>query len=91
MKVSKEELKHLAKLSKIKLTEEEKIKYQENMEDIIGFLDQLKVDEKKDLGKQEKLSYFEWVKSYENPQNLLSNSTHKKWDFIGVKTSIKHN
>jgi aspartyl/glutamyl-tRNA(Asn/Gln) amidotransferase C subunit len=59
MKVSKEELEHLAKLSKIKLTEEEKVKYQENMEDIIGFLDQLKVDEKEDLGNQEKLSCFE--------------------------------
>lgn len=41
MKISKEEIKHLAELSKIELTEEETDKFQKDAEEIVGFFDKL--------------------------------------------------
>ena len=45
MSISEQELEHLAKLSKLKLSPEEKKKYLNNMDSIIQFLDQLKTPE----------------------------------------------
>ena len=76
--ITEEELNHLATLSKLKLTDEEKEKYLNNMEDIIQFLDQLHVDEKDINIKEEKLNTFTDSESFEDPKKLLENSTHKK-------------
>jgi len=88
MSITREELEHLAKLSKLKLTEEEKEKYLNNMDSIIQFLDQLKTPEDVELLDEEKLRCFSDGESFENSKKLLENSAHKKWDFIGVKTSF---
>lgn len=88
MKITQKELEHLATLAKLKLTPEEKEKYLSNMDEIIEFLDQLKEPEDIELDEEElrmfvNEEHFDWAKQ------LLNNSIHKKWDFIGVKTSFK--
>lgn len=42
MDISKEDIKHLAELSRLKLSEAEVEKYQKDAEEIVGFFDQLK-------------------------------------------------
>jgi aspartyl-tRNA(Asn)/glutamyl-tRNA(Gln) amidotransferase subunit C len=78
MSITREELEHLAKLSKLKLTEEEKEKYLNNMDSIIQFLDQLKTPENVELLDEEKLRSFSNGEYFENPKKLLENSAHKK-------------
>ncbi|MBR2158190.1 aspartyl/glutamyl-tRNA amidotransferase subunit C [bacterium] len=48
MSITEKELDHLATLSKLKLTPEEKEKFLGNMDSIINFLDALKVSKKSD-------------------------------------------
>ena len=59
MSITEQELEHLAVLSKLKLTAEEKEKYLHNMDSIIQFLDQLKTPEEKfEISDEEKLRCF---------------------------------
>ncbi|MFA5173468.1 MAG: Asp-tRNA(Asn)/Glu-tRNA(Gln) amidotransferase subunit GatC [Candidatus Paceibacterota bacterium] len=55
MRIDKEEVKHLAELSKLKLSEEETERFQKDAEEIVGFFDKLKEapegEDKEILGK----------------------------------------
>jgi aspartyl-tRNA(Asn)/glutamyl-tRNA(Gln) amidotransferase subunit C len=42
MRIDKEEIKHLAELSKLELSEEETERFQKDAEEIVGFFDKLK-------------------------------------------------
>jgi Asp-tRNA(Asn)/Glu-tRNA(Gln) amidotransferase C subunit len=88
MNISEKELNHLAKLSKIKLSPEEKEKFLWNMDSIINFLDALKVTKKSETKKWKQLECFTTWESFDNPKKLLENSTHQKWSLIWVKTSF---
>ena len=89
MSITEQELEHLAVLSKLKFTPEEKEKYLHNMDSIIQFLDQLKTPEEKfEISDEERLRCFSDGELYDNPKELLDNSVHKKWDFVAVKTSF---
>lgn len=88
MSITEKELDHLATLSKLKLTPEEKEKFLGNMDSIINFLDALKVSKKSDYNEWKKLNCFTSWETFENSKKLLENSSHQKWSLIGVKTSF---
>jgi aspartyl/glutamyl-tRNA(Asn/Gln) amidotransferase C subunit len=88
MSITEKELEHLATLSKLKLTTEEKEKFLWNMDSIINFLNELKVSNITNYNEWKKLECFnEWA-FFENSKKLLENSTHQKWSLIWVKTSF---
>lgn len=86
--LSEQELDHLAKLAKLKLSPEEKQKFLGNMEAIINFLGQLENVEESSNHWEERIHNFSETESFENPRSLLKNSQHQKSDFISVKTAI---
>lgn len=88
MFLTEQELNHLAKLAKLKLTAEEQQKFLGNMETIINFLGQLEAAEDLPNHEEEQLQCFSEITSFENPRSLLQNSQHQKADFIAVKTAI---
>jgi aspartyl/glutamyl-tRNA(Asn/Gln) amidotransferase C subunit len=58
MSITEKELEHLAVLSKLKLSPEEKKKFLNNMDSIINFLNQLKTSHINTATKEEKLRCF---------------------------------
>ena len=88
MSITEKELDHLATLSKLKLTPEEKEKFLWNMDSIINFSDALKVSKTTHYNEWKKLKTFKNGETFEDPKKLLKNSTHQKWDLIWVKTSF---
>jgi len=89
MSISEKELEHLAVLSKLKLSSEEKSKFLNNMDSIIDFLNQLKPSNEKIASKdKEYLRTFSEQKDFNNQKKIISNSTHQKWSLIWVKTSF---
>lgn len=86
--ISEKELDHLASLCKLKLTEEEKVKYLWNMDSIINFLNQLKNFWNVAWDQTSMLMCFDEWEKYEDPKSLLENSIHRKWDFVSIKTSL---
>jgi len=88
MSITEKELDHLATLSKLKLTPEEKEKFLWNMDSIINFLDALKVSSTTNYNEWEKLRSFKDGASFEDPKKLLKNSIHQKGSLIWVKTSF---
>jgi len=88
MSITEKELEHLAVLSKLKLSPEEKKKFLNNMDSIINFLDQLKTSHVNTTTEEQKLRCFSKWNDFSTPKKLLENSTHQKWSLIGVKTSF---
>lgn len=88
MLLSEQELEHLAKLAKLKLSPQEKQKFLENIGAIIDFLGQLENVEDLPNEEEEQVQCFSEIESFENPRSLLKNSQHQKSDFISVKTSL---
>ena len=86
--LTEQELDHLAKLAKLKLSPEEKQKFLGNMGTIIDFLSQLEKVEDLPNDSEDQLHCFSGTESFENPRSLLKNSQHQKSDFISVKTAI---
>jgi aspartyl/glutamyl-tRNA(Asn/Gln) amidotransferase C subunit len=79
MSISEKELEHLAVLSKLKLSSEEKSKFLNNMDSIIDFLNQLKPSNEKINPKDEEyLRTFSEQKDFNNQKKIISNSTHQK-------------
>ena len=79
MSISEKELEHLAVLSKLKLSSEEKSKFLNNMDSIIDFLNQLKPSNEKITPKdKEYLRTFSEQKDFNNQKKIISNSTHQK-------------
>jgi aspartyl/glutamyl-tRNA(Asn/Gln) amidotransferase C subunit len=58
MSITEKELEHLAVLSKLKLSPEEKKKFLNNMDSIINFLDQLKTSHVNTATEEQKLRCF---------------------------------
>ena len=58
MSITEKELEHLAVLSKLKLSPEEKKKFLNNMDSIINFLDQLKTTHVNTTTEEQKLRCF---------------------------------
>lgn len=92
MSISIEHIRHLAKLSKLKLTAQQEEKYSKEISSIISFLETLpdqKWDKKTDTPMQ--ITPFITGIDYPHPHNLLQNTKHKlKNDAIAIKTSLSH-
>ena len=76
MSITEKELEHLAVLSKLKLSPEEKKKFLNNMDSIINFLDQLKTSHVNTTTEEQKLRCFSKWNDFSTPKKLLENSTH---------------
>ncbi len=89
--LTEKEIEHLAKLSKLNLTPQEKESFQKGLDNIVEFLGQLSsidTSKVKETWEESPMHCFTKEEDFENPKALLSNSKHQKGDFIGVKTSL---
>ncbi|PZM87687.1 MAG: hypothetical protein DLD55_00185 [candidate division SR1 bacterium] len=89
MVLTEKELEHLAQLSKLELTQEEKTKLLKGLESIVTFLGELKNtgSETPEEGTK-RLSPFREQSTFEAPELLLKNSQNLKDGFVSVKTSL---
>ena len=93
MSISIEQIEHLAKLSKLALTPEEKQKYSQQLGSILTFLDTLTLEEKKEKKSdlEHSVNLFLEEQDYSDPQSLLQNTKHPLLqNAIAVKTSLTH-
>ena len=89
--LTEKEIEHLAKLSKLNLTLQEKESFQKGLDNIVEFLGQLSyidTSKAKETWEETPMHCFTQEEDFENPKALLSNSKHQKGDFIAVKTSL---
>ena len=93
MSISIEQIEHLAKLSKLALTPEEKQKYSQQLGSILTFLDTLTLEEKKEKKSdlEHSVNLFLEEQDYSDPQSLLQNTKHPLLqNTIAIKTSLIH-
>ena len=93
MSISIEQIEHLAKLSKLALTPEEKQKYSQQLGSILAFLDTLTLEEKKEKNSDldHSVDLFLEEQDYSDPQSLLQNTKHPLLqNTIVIKTSLTH-
>ena len=93
MSISIEQIEHLAKLSKLALTPEEKQKYSQQLGSILTFLDTLTLEEKKEKKSdlEHSVNLFLEEQDYSDPKSLLQNTKHPLLqNAIAVKTSLTH-
>ena len=93
MAISIEQIEHLAKLSKLALTPEEKQKYSQQLGSILTFLDTLTLEEKKEKKSdlEHSVNLFLEEQDYSDPQSLLQNTKHPLFqNTIAIKTSLTH-
>lgn len=90
MTLTEKELNHLAKLSKLELSEQEKEKFLNGIDEIVNFLGELDTWEleAEDLEEKSEIQPFADQEAFDNPASLLSNSIHKKGEYLSVKTSL---
>lgn len=90
--ISKEEVQHIAKLSRLELTETEITKMQKDLSAILDYFDLLKKAEKPNLIKAEgdlrATRKDEVVSSYEAKNKLIDLAPDKKDGYIKVKTIL---
>ena len=90
MKVSREEILHIAKLASLKLEDEEIDKYRENLEDILNFADivnNAKVEGlKESIGVNENYNVFrkDEVKIFEDNEAILANAPEKERNMFKI-------
>ena len=89
MVLTEKELEHLAQLSKLELTKEEKTKLLSGLESIVNFLGELE-NTWSETSEEEssRLSPFTELQSFEDSELLLNNSQNLKDRYICVKTSL---
>lgn len=95
MQVSKEELLHIAKLSDLKISEDEVDNYRLNLEDILNFADIVKnanvdgLDET--IGANDNYNVFreDEIKEFEDRDALLQNAPEKERDMFKVPKVIQ--
>lgn len=95
MQVSKEELLHIAKLSDLKISEDEVDNYRLNLEDILNFADIVKnanvdgLDET--IGANDNYNVFreDEIKEFEDRDALLANAPEKERDMFKVPKVIQ--
>lgn len=93
MSIGIEQIEHLAKLSKLALTPEEKQKYSQQLGSILTFLDTLTLEEKKEKKSdlEHSVNLFLEEQDYSDPQSLLQNTKHPLLqNTIAIKTSLTH-
>lgn len=89
MQISTAQIEHLAKLSKLQLSEEEKQKYCQNMTSIIAFLEQLPEQKGDRSSTQTAISLFEEQRDTPHPEQLLNNVQHAIVNnCISIKTPL---
>ena len=95
MKVSREEIMHIANLADLKLKEEEIEKYRENLEDILNFADIVNNANveglKQTIGVNENYNVFrkDEVVEFENKEALLSNAPEKQNNMFKVPKVVQ--
>lgn len=95
MKVSKEELLHIAKLANINLKDEEIDNYLENLQDILNFANVLnKVDTSdidETIGSTENINVFrkDEIKNFEEKETLLQNAPEKEDNMFKIPKVIQ--
>lgn len=93
MAISIDQIKHLAKLSKLALTPQEEQKYSQQLGSILSFLDTLTLEDQK-VQKSDSLDaikLFTEGQDYQNPESLLANTKHPlTQNAIAIKTSLSH-
>lgn len=95
MQVSKEELLHIAKLSDLKINDDEVDNYRLNLEDILNFADVVKnanvegLDET--IGANDNFNVFrkDEIKEFEDREALLANAPEKERDMFKVPKVIQ--
>lgn len=95
MQVSREELLHIAKLSDLKINEEEIDNYRLNLEDILNFAEIVKnanvegLDET--IGASDNFNVFreDEIKEFEDRDALLANAPEKERDMFKVPKVIQ--
>ncbi|MBR2241264.1 MAG: Asp-tRNA(Asn)/Glu-tRNA(Gln) amidotransferase subunit GatC [Clostridia bacterium] len=95
MQVSREELLHIAKLSDLKINEEEIDNYRLNLEDILNFAEIVKnanvegLDET--IGANDNFNVFreDEIKEFEDRDALLANAPEKERDMFKVPKVIQ--
>lgn len=91
MDLSIEQIKHLAKLSKIALSPEEEQKYAQQLGSILSFLDTLTLEEKGGIPTEweREIDLFTEQNDYPDPSSLLQNTQHPiQQNAIAIKTSL---
>lgn len=91
MDLSIEQIKHLAKLSKIALSPEEEQKYAQQLGSILSFLDTLTLEEKEGTPTEweREIDLFTEQNDYPDPSSLLQNTKHPiQQNTIAIKTSL---
>lgn len=91
MDLSIEQIKHLAKLSKIALSPEEEQKYAQQLGSILSFLDTLTLEEKEGILTEweREIDLFSEQNDYPDPSSLLQNTKHPiQQNAIAIKTSL---
>jgi aspartyl-tRNA(Asn)/glutamyl-tRNA(Gln) amidotransferase subunit C len=91
--ISKEEVKRIAKLARIKLSSEEVLKFQKELSLILDYIEQLKevdiskIDLKKDLGKAQSVTREdkEIKKSLQQASKLMELAPDKKDNYLKTK------
>ena len=95
MQVSKEELLHIAKLSDLKINDDEVDNYRLNLEDILNFADVVKnanvegLDET--IGANDNFNVFrkDEIKEFEDREALLANAPEKERDMFKIPKVIQ--
>jgi aspartyl-tRNA(Asn)/glutamyl-tRNA(Gln) amidotransferase subunit C len=94
MKVSKEEIKHIANLARLELNEDEIDNYIENLQDILNFADVVNNAPVQDLditiGTNEAKNVFrkDEVKIFEDNETLLANAKDKERNMFKIPKVI---
>ncbi|MBU2235672.1 Asp-tRNA(Asn)/Glu-tRNA(Gln) amidotransferase subunit GatC [Patescibacteria group bacterium] len=96
MAITKEEVKHLAKLARIGLSKEEVDRFQKQITSILDYVDMLKrvtveKGEKIVMSDVENILRDDVVKQSKNQEKLIEQAPDKKDGHVKVKTILKKN
>jgi len=91
--ISKEEIKHIAKLARIELKDEEVLRFQKELSSILDYIEQLKEVDISKIDLKESLTKFQGVtrqdkeikKSIEQSLKLIGLSPDKKDNYLKTK------
>jgi aspartyl-tRNA(Asn)/glutamyl-tRNA(Gln) amidotransferase subunit C len=95
MSISIEEVDRIAKLSRLKFSEEEKQKLQSELSDILGYVDQLKKIEGKtpsiDMSQQEGMNLMrdDIAEVADDPEEFLKQAPGREGKYIKVKSILE--
>lgn len=93
MKVSKEELLHIANLANLNLKDDEVDNYLENLDEILNFADVINsanVEEKETIASNENTNVFrkDEINIFENQEGLLENAAEKELNMFKIPKVI---